>query len=129
MRVAAAVPAVALIAGSAAGLCVPETPPVIPLVTLVAACATAVVARRRDRWLIAAVVAGFAAGGDALASRAWRDARSTPLRRLFDDAHQPTMFTYLDGVLRADASQGEGSVSMTVDVDRPASGGVIVSVG
>jgi len=78
---------------------------------------------------MAAVALGFAAGGDLLALHAWRDARSTPLRRAFDEANQSSMFTYVEGVLRADASPGAGSVSMTVDVDRPAAGGVIISVG
>ncbi|HXD74018.1 MAG TPA: ComEC/Rec2 family competence protein, partial [Vicinamibacterales bacterium] len=79
--------------------------------------------------LIACVAAGFFAGGEALAARAWKDARAAPLRRLFDAANQPSMFAYVEGVLRADASAGPETVSITIDVDRPASGGVMVSVG
>jgi competence protein ComEC len=146
VRIVAAIPAVALIAGSAFGLFVSDTPTVIPLVTLVAAATTAVVVRQRDGFLITAVAVGFAAGGDLLASRAWNDARATPLRRAFDEANQPSVFTYVEGVLRADASPGPASVSITVDVRcimpfeprapsreprhcRSVDGGVIVSIG
>jgi len=66
VRIVAAIPAIALIAGSAAGILLPDIPRLIPLATLVAACATAVAMWRRDRWLIACVVIGFAAGGALL---------------------------------------------------------------
>jgi competence protein ComEC len=153
VRIVAAIPAVALIAGSAAGLFVPDIPTLIPLVTMVAACATAVACRRRERWLIASVVVGFAAGGQALASRAWHEARASPLRLMFDEADASSLFATVEGVLRADASPSPSGVSLAVDVDcvvvfeprassteprvpsrelRPchrASGGLLVSVG
>jgi competence protein ComEC len=140
MRVVAAIPAVALIAGSALGLFVPDIPTFIPLVTLVAACVTAVVAWRRPSTslgagaLIVAVVAGFAAGGELLAADAWRKARTSTLRQAFDEAaaieranaaaeHRfipldPSAFAIVDGVLRADASPTANGVSLSLDVAR-----------
>jgi len=150
-----AIPAVGLIAGSAVGLFVPETPTFIPLVTLVAACATAVVAWRRGHWLIVSVIAGFAAGGELLASNAWRKAQSSTLRHAFDEAaaieranaaveHRfmpldPSAFAVVDGVLRADASPVPSGVSLSLEVDRIApfatpgvardvSGGALITV-
>lgn len=111
---------------------------------------------RRDRWLIACVVIGFAAGGALLSSDAWRKASSSTLRQAFDDAaaveranavlehrfipEDPSAFAVIDGVLRADASPTLSGVSLGLDVTRVAppaipgrardvSGGVLVSVG
>jgi len=120
-----AVPAVALIAGSAAGLFVPDIPTLIPLVTLVAACATGVAClstplgagRRGEPLLIASVAVGFAAGGVVLASHAWQNARASPLRRIFDEANAPSLFVTVEGVLRSDASPSPSGVSLTLDVD------------
>ena len=158
MRVAAAIPALALLAGSAAGLALPDIPELIPVATMVVACATAVVVWRRDRALIASVVVGFAAGGVALSSDAWSRARSSTLRRAFDDAavverdaavaerrfmpEDADVYAMVDGVLRADASSSPAGVSLSLDVTRFAplatsrrggagadvSGGVLVSV-
>jgi competence protein ComEC len=155
MHVAAAIPAVAILAGSGAGLLVPDIPRSIPLVTMVAACATAVVVRRRDRALIACVIVGFGAGGQALASDAWTRARSSTLRNAFDDAEAVERATaavehrfvpedgsvsaVVDGVLRADAAQLNSGVSLSIDVTRLApraipgavadvSGGAIVTI-
>ena len=124
---------------------------------MVAACATAVgIWRRSERWLVACVVIGFAAGGEVLASDAWLKARSSTLRLAFDEAaaveraqaiaerrfvpEDPSAFVVVDGVLRADASPTQNGVSLSLDVTRIApfatptvirdvSGGAIVSVG
>src|SRR5215831_5106414 len=120
MRFPAAIPSVAVLAGSGAALLVPDIPRSISLVTMVAACATAVVVRRRDRPLIACVVVGFATGGQALASDAWNKARSSTLRMVFEDAariersnaevehrfvpEDASVFAVIEGVLRSDAA-------------------------
>jgi competence protein ComEC len=134
MRFPAAVPAIALLAGSALGLELPDVPRAIPLVTLVVACATAVVVRRHDRALLACVVVGFAAGADALSSDAWHRARDSPLRNAFDTAavveramadaehrfmpEDPSAFAVVEGILRTDASPSLAGVSLSVDVTR-----------
>ncbi len=155
MRNVVAIPAVALIAGSAIGLGLPETSRIGLTVTLVAACATAVAFRGRERWVAASAVIGFAAGGALLASDAWRKASTSTLRRAFDAAaaveraqaeaeHRfhpldPSALAIVEGVLRADASPGPGGVSLSLDVTRFAppgareksvdvSGGALVSV-
>src|SRR5262249_48599147 len=133
----------------------PDIPRSIPLVMIVAACATAVVVRRRDGALIACVVVGFAAGGQALAADAWNTARSSTLRTAFDDAaaieranaeaehrivpEEASVFAVIEGVLRADAAVARSGVSLSIDVRRVAplatpgsvidvSGGVLVGV-
>ena len=63
------------------------------------------------------MVVGFAAGGEALASRAWQQARASPLRQIFDEANAPSLFVTVEGVLRADASPSPSGVTLTVDVD------------
>jgi len=134
MRVPAAIPAVAVLAGSALGLQLPDVPRAISIATMVVACATAVVVRHRDRALIASVVVGFAAGAQALSSDAWSRARASPLRQAFDDAavveranaaaehrftpEDPSAFAIVDGVLRADASPSPAGVSLSLDVTR-----------
>jgi hypothetical protein len=137
MRVAAAIPALAVLAGSAAGLALPDVPRLIPAATMVVACATAVVVWRRDRALIASVVVGFAAGGEALSSDAWSRARSSTLRKAFDDAavveredavaerrfmpEDADVYAIVEGILRADASSSPAGVSLSLDVTRFAS--------
>ena len=134
MRTVAAIPAVAILAGSSAGLLVPDIPRSIPLVTMVAACVTAVVVRRRDHALIACVVVGFAAGGQTLAADAWNKARSSTLRKAFDDAaaiervnaeaehrivpEEASVFAVVEGVLRSDAAVAPSGVSLSIDVLR-----------
>src|SRR5215831_15595953 len=134
MRFPAAVPAVALLAGTALGLRVPDVPQLIPLATMVAACATAVVGRRHDHVLIASVVAGFCAGGEALSSDAWSRARASPLRQVFEAAaaiervhaaaeHRfmpldPSVYALVDGVLRSDASPSPSGLSLNLDITR-----------
>src|SRR6476620_7807580 len=134
MRMPAAIPAIALLAGSAAALQLPDVPRAIPIATVVVACATAVAARRRDRVLIASGVVGFAAGGEALSSDAWSRARASPLRQVFEDAaaaervraaaeHRfmpldPSAYAVVDGVLRADASLSPSGASLNLDITR-----------
>ncbi len=134
MRFPAAIPAVALLAGSAAGLLVPDISLAIPTVTLVVAAATAVVVRHHERAVIVCVIAGFAAGGDALASTGWNRARSSTLRQAFDAAAEveranaaadhrfmpvdPSAYAAIEGVLRADAAPSPSGVSLSLDVDR-----------
>jgi competence protein ComEC len=123
---------------------------------MVAACATAVVVWRRDEWLMASVVIGFAGGGAVLASDAWQKARSPTLRTVFDEAaiieraaaaaehrftpDDPSALAVVDGVLRADASPTATGVSLSLDVThiqplaqpalaRDVTGGLLVSVG
>ena len=87
-----------------------------------------------ERWLIACLVIGFASGGALLASDAWRRARASTLRQVFDAAalveratadaehrfmpEDPSAFAVVDGVLRADASPSQSGVSLSLDVDR-----------
>ncbi len=113
---------------------------------MVAACATAVATWPRPSTSLraggftVAVVVGFAAGGAGLASHAWREARASPLRRLFDAAGAPSWFATVEGVLRTDASPTDTGASLAIDVDRVepfdgprvpqrASGGLLVGVG
>jgi competence protein ComEC len=155
MRAVAAVPAVALLAGSGIGLVVPEAPRAIAYALMVAAAAGAVVALRYDdnRWLAASVAVGFMAGGVLLAGDTWQQARESSLRRAFDEIargqrtlavasgrivpEDPSAFAFVEGRLRSDASTGAAGVSLRLDVDRirgpdgdrAVSGGLIVNVG
>ena len=101
---------------------------------MVAACATAVVVRRRDRALIVCVIAGFAAGGESLSSHAWHEARASPLREAFEQAavverasavaehrfmpEDPSAYAVVEGTLRSDASPTPAGVSLAIDVTR-----------
>jgi competence protein ComEC len=123
---------------------------------MVVACASAVVAFRRERACVACVAVGFFCGGAALSSSAWNAARASPLRKAFDIAADveraraaderrltpldPSAFAVVDGILRSDASLSPSGVSLSVDVTRLAplalpgiaydvSGGVLVGVG
>ncbi len=134
MRAPAAIPALALLAGTLAGLQFPDAPRSLLLAILVAACATAVVARQREPVLTAIVIVGFMAGGAALVSSAWSRARSPSLRRAFDAAaaaerasaaaerrivpEDPGAYAIVDGVLRADASPAPAGVSISLEVTR-----------
>ena len=156
MRFPAAIPAVALLAGSATGLLLPDIPQSLLSVTMVVACATAVAVWRRERELIACAIVGFAAGGDVLASTAWNRARASTLRRAFDAAaaveranaaaerrltpQDASVYAVVEGVLRADASPSPSGVSLSLDVERlsplatpgvvqDVEGGALVTVG
>ena len=139
VRTVAAIPAVGLLAGAAAGLlrssflpsfpsCNPDfcNPDVLRRLVAVG------MAAERHALLAAAVVAGFFAGGALLAADAWharggrrcgsRSRRSrarsgampTAGRRLPEDDEA---FAVVEGVLRADAAPTPSGVSLSVDVD------------
>jgi competence protein ComEC len=158
VQVAAAVPAIALLVGSAIGLIVPALPHPIAYGLMLGAAVSAVVAWRTERsgWLIAFVTLGFGAGGALLASDAWQRAHGSTLRRAFDDIARaersdaeangrvlpvdPSAFTLVEGTLRADASPGPSGVSLNLAVDRiqplavagrvrDVGGGLLVTVG
>jgi competence protein ComEC len=152
MPYAAAIPSVALLAGAAAGLILPDVPRTPALAVLLVAAIVSLWSWRRDRaWiLVAATVAGFFAGGARLSADAWQGAWRPSLRIAFEALAQEQRgraiadgrrvpeddeaFAIVEGVLRADATPGGSGVTLSVDVDtlcdppRSASGGVIVTV-
>ena len=121
---------------------------------MLAAAGLAVAALRVDdsRRLAACVAVGFAAGGTLLGSEAWRHARQSPLRLVFDELarvqraqtvaagravpEDAPAFAFVEGYLRADASQGVAGVSLNLAVDRirgpdgerATAGGVLINV-
>jgi competence protein ComEC len=153
VRVVAALPAIGLLAGAAAGLAF-TVPHALAYGAMAGAGAGAALACGNGRvsWLAACVVLGFVAGGALLASDAWEHARRSSLRIAFDELAQeqradavaagrvvpedPTAFTVLEGTLRSDASFGAAGVSLSVAVDRirapsgdrRVSGGAIVTI-
>jgi competence protein ComEC len=158
MQVPASIPAIALLVGTAFGLVAPQLPHAIGYTLMFGATMSAALAWRtgRHRWLLAFVMAGFAAGGALLASDAWQRAHQSPLRLAFDEFARaeraeaeaggrtlpldPSAFVLLEGRLRSDASSGPSGVSLTLDVDRvrplgvagpphDVDGGVLVTVG
>jgi competence protein ComEC len=125
VRHAAAVPAIGLLIGSAAGLLFPSCTPAAA-VTLVLCAVVAVWAFRANQAaLTAAAAAGaFACGGALLSADAWREAWRPPLRTVFEEigGADGTAFAIVTGVLRADAVQRPSGVSLSLDVlavDRP----------
>ena len=157
MRAVAVIPAIGLIAGSAAGLLLPAIPKTAAYVVMAVAVAGALLALRAERalWLVCCVVVGFAAGGALLAADAWQHARQSTLRIAFDELararraeavaagravpEDPSAFASVEGRLRSDASAGAAGVSLSLDVDRIISrggpggdravtGGVLVTV-
>ena len=141
MRTVAAIPAIALIAGSAVGIALPAFDPLA--IPIAASCAVVFVIiawlLRRTRWFAPAAVATFLAGGIALGAAAWRDAwrpslrvafeelaRGDRARALFEHRSMPLddeAYAIVEGILRADASPGESGISLSVDVDAVDSGG------
>jgi competence protein ComEC len=139
VRVVAAIPAICLLAGSAAGLLFP--PPAVALEIVALSVAAALVGAGwtlHRPGLVAAGASGvFFVGGALLAGVAWRDAWRPPLRVDFDDLarhvrtraiadgrHPPEddeAFAVVEGVLRADAAPGPSGVSLSLDVSRVAS--------
>jgi competence protein ComEC len=132
MRTIAAIPAGALLAGSACGLLFADPPFVLGYVLLSASGAGATFAwALRLKFLFALLIAlGFFAGGVLLSStdwqRAWRPSlrltfeelarheRETAGRRLPED---DSAFAVLHGVLRSDAAATDTGVSLSVMVD------------
>ena len=158
MRVIAAIPAVALLAGAALGVAAADLPHPPLLVLLVLSVAAAAPARRSPRHpiFVAAIGLAFCAGGALLAADAWHVAWRPPLRvafealareqraeatregrRLPDDEEA---FAIVHGTLRADASPSDAGVSLSIAVtglenrsaslsgERAAAGGVLVTV-
>jgi competence protein ComEC len=153
--VVAAIPALSLIAGCAAGLFLndPSSPFLESLLGLATLAGIVAWFASRPRVLLAAIVLAFFAGGALLAGRAWQDAWQPPLRQAFDaavrderaDAQATNRFITedivvpmdIDGVLRADASPTDTGASLGVDVQRidvgaegarDAAGGVLLNV-
>lgn len=120
MRVVAAVPALALLAGAALGLLAPDLFSRIALPALVFASGAAGwgLGARHEPVLLAAVVAGFFNGGAMLSGAAWQAAWRPSLRVAFERAAvgvgAPVVLT---GTLRTDAVQRETGVSLSVDVN------------
>jgi competence protein ComEC len=158
VRAVAAIPAIGLLAGAAAGLALQSPSRPVALVALAICVAAAlygwIVGRAH---LLAAAVGGlFFVGGALLSAAAWRDAWRPTLRSSFDELarqqrsqslaegrnppEDDEAFAVIEGTLRADATPGANSVSLTVDVtsvcgERSAgsrcvavAGGVVVSV-
>ena len=135
MRTVAAIPSLALLAGSAAGLLLP-LPPLLTLALLVASGAVALRAWRGERvvLLCVAVAAGFFAGGARLASASWEAAWNPPLLARFNrlagedraDAAREgrrlpiddEAFAVVEGELRADAARTATGVSLSLEAER-----------
>ncbi len=178
MRAVAIIPAGGLLAGSAAGVLVPEVTSIVGPVAVAAALAWTVWSwKASGQWsIVAAVALTFFAGGALLAADAWHRAWRPPLRLLFDQLagerrreaeglgrvlpEDDSVFAVVTGVLRADASARPNGVALSLDVhsvtvprtrrletsraaatasrespasiesgaDRPARGGVLLSV-
>jgi competence protein ComEC len=136
MRVVAAIPAAALLAGAAAGLLAPDLPHVALYVSLIVSGALSVWAWRAGGAfaLGAAVAAGFFAGGMLLAADAWQRAWRPSLRIAFEEIaraqraravaagrtlpEDDEAFAIAEGVLRADAATIESGVSLSIAIDR-----------
>jgi competence protein ComEC len=135
----AAVPALSLLAGCAAGLVAP--PHRVAAATVLAAGAISALwafTKQESRVLIVAVAISFAAGGALLSADAWREAWQPPLRVAFEEiagSGDGAAFAVVTGVLRADAVQRPSGVSLSVAVvsldhaGRRARGGLLLTVG
>jgi hypothetical protein len=158
VRAVAAVPAIGLLAGAAAGLAIPIFPRtlVFLIVSVCLGAASCGWILGRTQLLVAAVAGFFFAGGVLLSVDAWRTAWRPTLRLAFDDLapreraraiaegrnlpEDDEVLAVIEGVLRADATPGDGSVSLSIDVDAiceqfsptarcvPVSGGVAVTI-
>ena len=153
MPAVAALPALALLAGCAFALALPDFPPLAGIGVLAAA--TALAARAwhlaHPALLSAAVAAGFAAGGALLAADAWERAWHPTLRVAFDElarrerseyetgdrrpSEDDTASAPITGVLRTDASTTPIGAALSLDVreietpcPRAVSGGVLLTV-
>jgi competence protein ComEC len=137
VRRVAAIPALALLAGAAAGLILPDPPLRLWPIGVVLATAAGVaiwtcISSRSATLLIAAGV-GFAAGGALLGARAWQQAWRPSLRLAIDQQRvhrastvgpaQPELqltedqvFARLVGILRSDATVRAEAVSVSLDV-------------
>jgi competence protein ComEC len=135
MRTIAAIPAAALLAGSACGFLFSE-PPFIPgclLLAIGVAGAMFAYVLRRPLLLSAFIAVGFFAGAVLLSSTEWQLARRPSLRVAFEQLarreraeaavegrHVPeddAAFATVEGVVRADAARVATGVSLSVLVD------------
>jgi len=134
VQTVAAIPALALAAGCAAGLAGVDLDPLVLTAVLIAAAAVAVAAYRTSQANVCtvAVACGFACGGLLLAVDGWQREWRPPLRLLFEAiaheqraealrAGQPVpeeagVAMTLVGVLREDAAPSSGGVSVSVQV-------------
>jgi competence protein ComEC len=116
----AAVPAIGLLAGSAAGLLLSQSSLVFATALLVGASAAVWAYRANRAAVLAAGVAGaFAGGGGLLSVDAWQEAWRPPLRIAFEEiagSDDGTAFVVVTGVLRSDAVQRPSGVSLSLDV-------------
>ena len=135
MRYVAAVPAIGLLAGAAAGMLFPGVPAIPAFAILTGAVALSVWGWRADRGHVLAwgVAAGFCSGGALLAADAWQRAwqpslwiafeelaREQRTRAVVEGRRMPEddeAFAVVEGELRADAARTESGVSLSVDVD------------
>jgi len=116
----AAIPAIGLLTGCAAGLRFSNSS-FVAAPALAGGAIAAVWAFRANRpaVLIAAVAVAFAGGGALLSADAWRDAWRPPLRAAFEEivgGEDGTAFVIVTGVLRSDAVQRESGVSLSLEV-------------
>ena len=134
MRVIAAIPAAALLAGAALGLAAVDLPRSLFLVLLVLSVGVSAWAQRSARHSVfaAAISLAFLAGGALLAADAWQRAWRPPLRVAFEALareqrteavregrrlpEDDEAFAIVHGTLRADASPSESGVSLSVAV-------------
>lgn len=126
VKIVAAIPAISLLSGCAAGLFWPDLS-ILLLCSVLFGSAIAAVATVRAQaggWFIAAIVAGFASGGALLGARAWeavwrpsiraafesmaRAERTEALRRGRARPENDSATMLLTGVLRTDASLTPG---------------------
>ena len=152
MRCPAAIPAIAIGAGIAAGIFVfPPVSPLVPflfLLTAIAVCAT----RSRlwavdrglwfgdpDLWTVVLIACGFFSAGAVLGEYADSASRHPPLRAVFDRhvaSGEFHVFANIEGQLRADAARGPSGVTLDVLIDRielngrmtPTYGGALIGV-
>jgi competence protein ComEC len=135
VRTVAAIPAVGLLAGSALGLLAPDVPASLGVAVLIACAFAALCAWRRAHasMLAVCVAAGFFAGGDLLATDAWRVAWRPPLRVAFEELaragrqlaaiehrampEDDEAFAIVEGVLRTDAAPTAAGVSLSLTAD------------
>jgi competence protein ComEC len=136
VRFVAAIPALGLLAGSAAGFLAPDIPRPPVVASLIALSGVAVWAWRwpRPSVFLMSVTAAFFAGGVALSAKGWHEAWRPPLRAAFEDLariergrsaaegrqlpEDDEVFARIEGVLRADGAAGASGASLSVDVDR-----------
>jgi competence protein ComEC len=137
MRTPAALVALPLLAGSAIGLLISEHASDFPPLCAAAAACLALIAAAAwcgdsdAEGVASAISIGCVVAGLSLGVAAARDAYRPPLLAWFDarsadDREGPAP---MEGALREDAAVTPFGVSLTVDVNRPARGGVRLSVG